>query len=149
MRLTVKNLGPISNASVDLSRDLIVLTGENNTGKSYLAYLVASSFTPFRMWFGKQKVWSFRIGNEFKFDSSGKLKLDLSQSLDKILAENIQSGLSFFYAYPLDFFDKTEIKVSFFNNSKYEKLLKVKQLNQTRHQNVSFQGTIVCETLSA
>ena len=34
MKLTVKNLGAISHAEVDLSKDLILLTGENNTGKS-------------------------------------------------------------------------------------------------------------------
>ena len=38
MKLTVKNLGPISQAEVDLSKDLIILTGENNTGKTYVAY---------------------------------------------------------------------------------------------------------------
>jgi recombinational DNA repair ATPase RecF len=40
MIFNVKNLGYIEEASVDLSKDLIVLTGQNNTGKTYLAYTI-------------------------------------------------------------------------------------------------------------
>jgi predicted ATPase len=40
MKLTVKNLGAISHAEVDLSKDLILFTGENNTGKTYLTYTI-------------------------------------------------------------------------------------------------------------
>lgn len=36
----VKNLGAISHAEVDLSKNLILFTGENNTGKTYLAYTI-------------------------------------------------------------------------------------------------------------
>lgn len=40
MKLTVKNLGPIKEGTFDLSKDLIVFTGDNNTGKTYAAGLV-------------------------------------------------------------------------------------------------------------
>ena len=40
MKLNVKNFGAISSANIDLSKDLIIFTGQNNTGKTYLAYLV-------------------------------------------------------------------------------------------------------------
>ncbi len=40
MFFCVENLGPIREAEVDLSKDLIVLTGPNNTGKTYLAWAV-------------------------------------------------------------------------------------------------------------
>lgn len=40
MIIKVKNLGIIDEAAADLSKDLILLTGENNTGKTYLAYTV-------------------------------------------------------------------------------------------------------------
>lgn len=40
MLFKVKNLGVIAEAEVDLSKDLILLTGQNNTGKTYLAYAV-------------------------------------------------------------------------------------------------------------
>jgi len=40
MKINIKNLGIIQNAEIDLSKDLIVFTGYNNTGKTYLNYLL-------------------------------------------------------------------------------------------------------------
>ncbi|MDI1444115.1 AAA family ATPase [Polyangium sp. 6x1] len=40
MRFRVENLGPLREAEIDLGKDLIVLTGPNNTGKTYLAWSV-------------------------------------------------------------------------------------------------------------
>ena len=40
MRITLKNLGRLEEAAIDLSRDLIVLTGPNNTSKTYVAYAI-------------------------------------------------------------------------------------------------------------
>lgn len=40
MRFRVENLGPLREAEVDLSKDLILLTGPNNSGKTYLAWSV-------------------------------------------------------------------------------------------------------------
>jgi hypothetical protein len=44
MRFRVENLGPLREAEVDLGKDLIVLTGPNNTGKTYLAWSVYGLF---------------------------------------------------------------------------------------------------------
>ena len=40
MQVTFKNIGPLKNVSLDLSNDLIVLCGPNNSGKTYAAYSV-------------------------------------------------------------------------------------------------------------
>ena len=40
MRFTLKNLGRLEEATIDLSQDLIVLTGPNNTSKTYVAYAI-------------------------------------------------------------------------------------------------------------
>ncbi|MEZ4453244.1 MAG: AAA family ATPase [Nannocystaceae bacterium] len=40
MRFKVENLGPIREAEVDLARELIVLAGPNNSGKTYFAWAV-------------------------------------------------------------------------------------------------------------
>lgn len=40
MEILVENLGPIKAGEIDLAKDLIILTGPNNTGKSYVAYLI-------------------------------------------------------------------------------------------------------------
>jgi AAA15 family ATPase/GTPase len=45
MIFKVKNLGYIEEAEVDLSKDLIVFTGHNNTGKTYLAYAIYFLYT--------------------------------------------------------------------------------------------------------
>ncbi len=44
MFLRVENLGPLRSAEVDLSKELILLTGRNNTGKTYLAWSVFGLF---------------------------------------------------------------------------------------------------------
>jgi pantothenate kinase-related protein Tda10 len=40
MIFRIENLGIIGKAEVDLNKDLILLCGHNNTGKSYLAYAI-------------------------------------------------------------------------------------------------------------
>jgi predicted ATP-dependent endonuclease of OLD family len=40
MKLTVKNLGAIKNGEISFDKKLIIFTGPNNTGKSYLTYLI-------------------------------------------------------------------------------------------------------------
>lgn len=42
MKLIIKNLGPIKNntQSIDLSKDLLVFVGRNNSAKSYVAQLL-------------------------------------------------------------------------------------------------------------
>ncbi len=40
MEIQIENLGPIKQGKIDLSKKLIIFTGKNNTGKSYLAYLI-------------------------------------------------------------------------------------------------------------
>ncbi len=47
MIFKIKNLGIIDEAEVDLSKDLILLTGQNNTGKTYLAYSIYGFFEYF------------------------------------------------------------------------------------------------------
>ena len=40
MLLRLEHVGPLREAEIDLSKDLIILTGPNNTGKTYLAWSV-------------------------------------------------------------------------------------------------------------
>ena len=40
MKIQVNNLGTIKDGIIDLSKELIIFVGPNNTGKSYLAYLI-------------------------------------------------------------------------------------------------------------
>ncbi len=40
MKLKLKNIGTLKQAEIDLTKDLIILAGPNNTGKTYAAYTV-------------------------------------------------------------------------------------------------------------
>lgn len=40
MRIKIQNLGYVNEADIDLGKDLIVLCGPNNTGKTYVAYTI-------------------------------------------------------------------------------------------------------------
>jgi hypothetical protein len=44
MKLTLENIGKVKHAEIDLGKDLIVLCGPNNTGKTYVAYAVFGLF---------------------------------------------------------------------------------------------------------
>lgn len=44
MKLQVENLGAIKKGEIDLWKNLIILTGKNNVGKSYLSYLIYGFF---------------------------------------------------------------------------------------------------------
>jgi len=45
MLFQIENLGVIKKAEVDLDKNLTLLCGKNNTGKSYLAYEVYNFLT--------------------------------------------------------------------------------------------------------
>ena len=62
MIFNVKNLGYIEEASVDLSKDLIVLTGQNNTGKTYLAYAIYGLFVT------EDNSYFYFIADNFSYD---------------------------------------------------------------------------------
>lgn len=44
MEIIVKKLGPIESATIDLSKNLIVFSGQNNTGKTFLTTLIYSIY---------------------------------------------------------------------------------------------------------
>lgn len=44
MKIKVENLGVIKEGEIELDKDLIIFTGKNNQGKSYMAYLVYGYF---------------------------------------------------------------------------------------------------------
>jgi AAA15 family ATPase/GTPase len=46
MQLLVKNLGPIKECQIDLTKKFLVFVGYNNTGKTYLAHLIWAIFHP-------------------------------------------------------------------------------------------------------
>ena len=54
MKLTVKNIGPVKESTIDLDKNLLVLCGGNNTGKTYVAYTVYSFYSSFYKFINKE-----------------------------------------------------------------------------------------------
>jgi hypothetical protein len=44
MKIKCQNFGPIKEGSIDISKDLIIICGANNSGKTYLSYLLYGLF---------------------------------------------------------------------------------------------------------
>ncbi len=98
MKISVQNLGAIKEGSISLDKSLTVLVGPNNSGKSYIAYLVYG----FLKDKGKMGIFPFNFiqEKELKKDDEGwyidNIKEVLSRSLDKIkdyLVEHINTSV--------------------------------------------------------
>ncbi len=86
MKLVVENLGAVKKATIDLSKDLLVFTGENNTGKTYLAYAVHALY--------KHDLSGEGFGlQDLEFDKYGVYQYNLVEALtNQIFLENIVNG---------------------------------------------------------
>jgi len=79
MKINVKNLGIIQNAEIDLSKDLIIFTGYNSTGKTYLNYLL---FGLYKIPYGRiQKLFFPLVEIEDLSDEIVCLQADISKIL--------------------------------------------------------------------
>lgn len=113
MRLTVKNLGPISKASVDLSKDLIILTGENNTGKTYLASTVYELFSPY--WIDDKNViqWAYKEERPKLSPKSEEWSFNIVEKLEELIPHSLKFSMPLKFSVKSDFFSKMEISVAF------------------------------------
>ena len=87
MKLTIKNLGALKEAEIDLSKDLILLCGHNNTGKTYMINTMYDAFqTNLDLILDYQnKVFFFTSERAAINIFSKELALNKNQTLDKIL----------------------------------------------------------------
>ena len=105
--IKVKNLGIIAEAKVDLDKDFIILTGENNTGKTYLAYTLYQLLK-----LNHEKLpGEFETGSASISDSIGNL---LKEELNDLFACDEESSASFF--------KETEVEVELPDKTVKEKL---------------------------
>ncbi len=80
MKISIENLGPIISSQLDIG-DFTLITGENNTGKTYIAYSL----------YGFLKVWnrnleSFNFESELKdIKRKGSANIELKKYENKIL----------------------------------------------------------------
>ena len=91
MIVTIKKFGPIDECQYDLSKDLIVIYGENNIGKSYsmqILYLLLKAFL---------NTGNYRFANNYRFmnyrthSGDDKLIRDLTEQINEFKNNSLSS----------------------------------------------------------
>lgn len=119
MKLTVNNLGAVSHAEIDLDKRLLIFTGENNTGKTYLVYTVYFSYI-FEFYgyeelpsvFSNNKNITINLNENYKINLLDLMSnTEYLGSYQKFVSQNMQKQLSDFFSAPKTAFDKTFISI--------------------------------------
>jgi predicted ATPase len=155
MKLRVKNLGPIKQGEIDLSKRFFVFVGYNNTGKTYMAQVLWSliDYWSDSYVFTKTLKWDFGfpdelgIGNEWSVDVNVLLDFYEDELTQKVVAELNNDNLKSFELDLNELFKKFIDKAytyqfkkekTFFIASKAEKTTKfvVKQVEEIEYRNL-------------
>lgn len=118
MRVKVANLGRIKSIELDLSTNLTLLTGQNNSGKTWLSYLVIAIYQALN------QLEFFKIPDEqiVTFQKSGTTKFDFFENLserkaliNKNLEKDTRELLPAIFKAPKELFNdlKLEIELNF------------------------------------
>lgn len=131
MKIKVQNLGVIKEANIDLSKRLIVLCGPNNTGKTYISYLIyaltnISSVATEK--FSEDQIQEIISRNEvaFKFNVNSlyqyreKQLLLLSQNLSTIYGISEDKANSFFPKFSIEYITTKDEYVNRLLNEAFE-----------------------------
>lgn len=125
MKFKVENLGTLKKAEIDLSKDLIILAGPNNSGKTYLAYSIygvyQTSNIPLHPNFALE---GFELDN---IENKDYLEIDLKEfysvnnaSFNKLFCEVFLSYMPYIFGLESD--------TRFFNSTKFSFQLSAKKL---------------------
>lgn len=135
MIFKVKNLGYIEEAEVDLSKDLIVFTGQNNTGKTYLAYAIYATLEPNTSGFEM-----YGANPNIKLNEEGNYSIDLIEAfksksyqdylVNQYWLKRVIKNLSDDFAVSNDFFNETSLKLEFTKDDLDEKSIRNYELNE-------------------
>lgn len=100
LSITINNLGIIKEATIDLSKKLVLLCGPNNTGKTYVSY-IANALLGYRGGFynkdfSEEQMNRFYKQNEFTFTLEKKNIIQLREQEIKYINGDLESifGLS-------------------------------------------------------
>jgi hypothetical protein len=125
MNVELKNVGVVSHANIDLSKDLIILTGPNNTGKTYVAYVLYAIYKYPQEYLASTLSYDTIILDCLKIIiaplfEDGKKSFKLSDNMLTIFLDEINKFLPQFlpnvFASNDDFFSKTTVNFQFHKN---------------------------------
>lgn len=150
MKLKLKNIGTLKQAEIDLSKDLIILAGPNNTGKTYAAYTVYGVCEMMRnevkyhqsdLDFYKKNIDSFRKNGFVEIEITSFLNTFLS-IFSSFVKKNTSQKLGDVFATKPAFFLNSELQVVEENEALLNYLLKLhiniiqRPLNALRTENL-------------
>jgi len=132
MKIGIQNLGFVKNVELDLSKDLIILCGPNNTGKTYVAY-ATYGLMKFRSDLPKFKKVTdglriLLLKGHFDFDIVDLLK-DGADYLDGF-AKSYVKNIYKVFASDESLFSKTLIDIKLGNEKELEDTVRAQMINQ-------------------
>lgn len=115
MKISVKNLGAIKHAEIDLSKKLTVFCGPNGTGKTYLAYLIYSITSLNNKSLGlildKENINQLVSSNTTKIEIEANKLWNYREDEVKTIEENLWNLFAVAENRSEKFFSKTEIEI--------------------------------------
>jgi predicted ATPase len=148
MKVDIKELGYVKNIQLDLGKDLTILCGPNNTGKTYVAYAIYGL-----MKFRDELPKSKKVGEEIKnLIEKGQIELDIIELLTENNTAYLNTfGKSYIKQIPKVFaseetaFNKTEIKIELGELTKLKSKILAENISQEIGIRNSFSVKIVKE----
>lgn len=130
MKLEIKNLGYVKSVQLDLDKDLTVLCGPNNTGKTYVAYALYAFVKEVLMLLPSKKLE--QMAETLLKDKQLTLNLrEVIEDVNNFFAlPPTYIFLSAMFAMPVENFSETEITISPSDNENLLKLAQIKELYQ-------------------
>ena len=141
MKIKLKNIGTLKQAEIDLSKDLIVLAGPNNTGKTYAAYTVYGVCDLLRISYkyrlkdnknveNLDSILSNVIKNPFeKTFQVTEIAEMFIDSIPEFLKENILAQLRNIFAVDVTKFEDANVTILFDKNKIIEHLINTEVLS--------------------
>jgi predicted ATPase len=129
MKVQIKNLGAVKDATIDLSKKLNIFCGGNSTGKTYMAYILYAITSlenkSFGIGFDKKYIDILIENNEVEIPLNISQMYDFKQSENKKIKPNLWKLFSIPESSSNDFFSKTEIN---FKEKEIEFINRIKKI---------------------